>query len=105
MWGAPLGLDRMGRDVALSNEARKRELHHGNETEIQRLLQALGGGKIIRRRGHMAQVCRRYELCQTVLGNWNHHYNTDRPHGGIGGAPEKALRRLLFVTRSCRLKN
>jgi len=51
-WTAPLGLDRTGRDVALSDEAGKREPHHGSKTEIQRGLQAAGGGGGAGRRGH-----------------------------------------------------
>ena len=51
-WTAPLGLDRMGRDVALSDEAGKRGPHHGSETEVQCRLQAAGGGGGAGRRGH-----------------------------------------------------
>src|SRR3989304_336948 len=50
-WTAPLGLDRRGRDVALSDEAGKREPHHGSETKIQCGLQAAGGGGDAGRRG------------------------------------------------------
>ena len=57
LWTAPLGLDRMGRDVALSDEAGKREPHHGSETKIQCGLQAAGGGGGAGRRGqHGADV-------------------------------------------------
>ncbi len=43
-WTAPLGLDRMGQDLAHSDEARKRGLHHESKTQVQRRLQAAGGG-------------------------------------------------------------
>jgi len=56
-WTAPLGLDGMGRDVALSDEAGKREPHHGSETKIECGLQAAGGGGGAGRRGqHGAAV-------------------------------------------------
>jgi hypothetical protein len=35
----------MGRDIALSDEAVRREPHHDEETEIQRRVQAAGAGK------------------------------------------------------------
>jgi hypothetical protein len=43
---APLGLDRLGQDVALCDEAEREGLHHGSKTKVQRRLQAAGGGGV-----------------------------------------------------------